>query len=186
MGPAMATAVSAMILGIGAAQLSMISGTSYEGGSSGSTGASAGATPSSATAGERSNTVDLARSQSAVGELGYSRGESGVGNANSFKPAFTGARYRASGGSTGYMVGEQGPELFMPDTPGTIVPAGETAGAGTPSNVNISIQALDSAGVEDILISQRANIISMIRESANQVGDTFLENVDTVSDGATY
>jgi hypothetical protein len=186
MGPAMATAVSAMILGIGAAQLSMISGTSYEGGSSGSTGASAGSTPSSATAGERSNTVDLARSQSAVGELGYSRGESGVGNANSFKPAFTGARYRASGGSTGYMVGEQGPELFMPDTPGTIVPAGETAGAGTPSNVNISIQALDSAGVEDILISQRANIISMIRESANQVGDTFLENVDTVSDGATY
>ena len=184
-GPTMATAVSAMILGIGAAQLSMISGTTYEGGAS-SADAGAGGGARSATAGERSNTVDLARSQSAVGELGYARGESGVGDANSFKPAFTGARYRAAGGSTGYMVGEQGPELFMPDTPGTIIPAGETAGAGTPSNVNISIQALDSAGVEDILVSQRANIISMIRESANQVGDTFLENVDTVSDGATY
>ena len=126
------------------------------------------------------------KTQSAVGELGYARGEEGVGDANSFKPAFTGARYRASGGSAGFIVGEQGPELFMPDTPGSIVSAGDTESAGGSSNVNISIQALDASGVEDILVSQRANIISMIRESANQVGDTFLENVDTTGDGATY
>ena len=136
--------------------------------------------------GERSNSVDLSKSQSAVGELGYARGREGLGNANNFKPAFTGARYRAAGGSTGFMVGEQGPELFMPDTPGTIVPAGDTAAAGgAGSNVSFNISAMDSAGVEDVLIRQRANIIAMIRESANQVGDTFLENVDTASEGAS-
>ena len=173
-----------MLIALGAAQLAAIASTSYEGG-----GASAPSAPpknSSVSQGERSNTVDLAKSQSAVGELGYARGREGLGNANNFKPAFTGARYRAAGGSTGFMVGEQGPELFMPDTPGTIVPAGDTAAAGgAGSNVSFNISAMDSAGVEDVLIRQRANIIAMIRESANQVGDTFLENVDTASEGAT-
>ena len=74
----------------------------------------------------------------------------------------------------------------MPDTPGTIVPAGDTAAASGTSNVNISIQALDASSVEEVMLAQRANIIGMIRESANQVGDTFLENVDTASEGATY
>lgn len=174
----------AMFAAMGAMQLQTISSQKYEGAGS-SAGAAAPPTPSVGV-GERSNTVDLAQSKSATGELGYARGESGVGNINNFKPAFTGARYRAAGGSTGYMVGEQGPELFMPDTPGTIVPAGDTAAAGeVGGTVNFNISALDSAGVEDVLIRQRANIISMIRESANQVGDTFLENVDTVGDGAT-
>lgn len=173
-----------MMVALGAAQIAAIASSTYEGG--GTSADSAPAKPSSISAGERSNTVDLARSQSAVGELGYARGESGTGDANSFKPAFTGARYRAAGGSAGYVVGEQGPELFMPDTPGTIVPAGDAAAAGGTSNVNISIQALDASSVEEVMLAQRANIIGMIRESANQVGDTFLENVDTASEGATY
>jgi hypothetical protein len=173
-----------MMVTLGAAQLAAIASATYEGG--GTSADSAPAKPSSISAGERSNTVDLAKSQSAVGELGYARGESGTGDANSFKPAFTGARYRAAGGSAGYVVGEQGPELFMPDTPGTIVPAGDAAAAGGTSNVNISIQALDASSVEEVMLAQRANIIGMIRESANQVGDTFLENVDTASEGATY
>ena len=175
----------ATMVTLGALQIAAIASTSYEGGGPGIESSGAGKN-SSVSVGERENTVDLSKSQSAVGELGYARGEDGVGDANSFKPAFTGARYRASGGSAGFIVGEQGPELFMPDTPGSIVSAGDTESAGGSSNVNISIQALDASGVEDILVSQRANIISMIRESANQVGDTFLENVDTTGDGATY
>ena len=74
----------------------------------------------------------------------------------------------------------------MPEVPGTVVPSGDVQGAPSPSNVNINISAIDAAGVEDVLMNQRANIISMIRESANQVGETFLENVDTVSEGARY
>jgi len=176
----------AINLAMGLAQLAAIKSTSYEGGGSAASAGGAASSPSSVSQGERSNSVDLSKSQSAVGELGYARGREGLGNANNFKPAFTGARYRAAGGSTGFMVGEQGPELFMPDTPGTIVPAGDTAAAGgAGSNVSFNISAMDSAGVEDVLIRQRANIIAMIRESANQVGDTFLENVDTASEGAT-
>ena len=175
----------ATMVTLGALQLAAIASTSYEGGGPGIESSGAGKT-SSVSVGERESKVDLNKTQSAVGELGYARGEDGVGDANSFKPAFTGARYRASGGSAGFIVGEQGPELFMPDTPGSIVSAGDTESAGGSSNVNISIQALDASGVEDILVSQRANIIAMIRESANQVGDTFLENVDTTGDGATY
>jgi hypothetical protein len=172
--------IAAAVIAMGMAQIAIISKMKYDGGDT-----TAPPTPT-ASVGERNPTVDLAQSSSAVGELGYARGEEGVGNAQNFKPAFSGARYRAAGGSVGYVVGEQGPELFMPDTPGTIVPADDTAEATAPaSNVNINISAIDAAGVEDVLLSQRGNIIAMIRESANQVGDTFLEKVDTISEGAT-
>ena len=50
--------------------------------------------------------------------------------------------------------------------------------APTPVNANINISAIDAAGVEDVLISQRGNIISMIREAANAQGNTFLEEVN--------
>ena len=161
---------------MGMAQLAAIAGTSYEGGGS---IASAGGDRGGVSVGERKNSVDLASSKGAVGELGYMRGGSGTGNASNFKPAFTGARYRAAGGSVGYMVGEQGPELFMPEVPGNIVPAGETETIqeGT-TNLNFSITALDAAGVEEVLSGQRGNIIRMIRETANDAGETFLEGLN--------
>ena len=178
--------MAGLVGAMGAMQIAAIRKQTYDGGGGGAA-ASAAKKPSSVSMGERGGSVDLANSSSgAVGELGYARGKDGVGGINNFKPAFTGARYRASGGSAGYIVGEQGPELFMPDTPGNIVSAGDTASGGGSSNVNISISAIDAAGVEDVLQAQRANIIGMIRESANQVGETFLENVDTISEGARY
>jgi len=177
--------LAGLVGAMGAMQIATIRKQTYDGGGGG--GGSPAKKPSSVSMGERGGSVDLANSSSgAVGELGYARGKDGVGGINNFKPAFTGARYRASGGSAGYIVGEQGPELFMPDTPGNIVSAGDTAAGGGSSNVNISISAIDAAGVEDVLQAQRANIIGMIRESANQVGETFLENVDTISEGARY
>ena len=97
-----------MAIALGAMQLSAIASTSYEGG-----GSVADAGKSDVSVGERSNTVDLAKSKSAVGELGYSRGGMGTGGMSNFKPAFTGARYRAVGGSTGFVVGEQGPESYL-------------------------------------------------------------------------
>ena len=107
------------------------------------------------------------------------RGGEGTGNANNFQPAFTGYKPRAAGGPAGFVVGEQGPELFVPQMAGSITPAGETADTqGTPSNVNFTIQAVDAAGVEELLINQRANIISMIRDAANEQGQLFLEGID--------
>lgn len=158
---------------MGAAQLAIIAGTSYQGGSSGGGEVSA---PSAVNMGERSNTVDLGKGNNAGGELAYMRGESGIGTgATNFKPtsAFSGYKNRSAGG---YIVGEQGPEIFMPETPGEIIPAGRSMG-GAPANVNFNISAVDATGVEDVLIRQKGHIIRMIREAANEHGDTFLESV---------
>ena len=172
----LAFTMAGIIGAMGAAQLAIIAGTSYQGGSS-SAGASV---PSAVSLGKRQTSVDVARSQSVAGEIGYFRGQSGMGGPEGFKPSFMGGRYRAAGGETvGYTVGEQGPELFVPDRPGTIVPADNTANMmGASTNVTFSINAIDAQGVEDVLMSQRGNIIGMIRDAANSYGEPFLEVVN--------
>jgi hypothetical protein len=168
--------LAGMVGAMGLAQLAMIKSSTFQGGGG---GASAPSAPSALSVGGRQNNVDFAKTQGGGGELGYMRGGQGVGNANNFQPAFTGYKNRAAGGPAGFVVGEQGPELFVPEVPGSIVPAGEAADTqGTPSNVNFTIQAVDAAGVEELLINQRANIISMIRDAANEQGQLFLEGID--------
>ena len=170
-----AAAVAAMIGVFGAAQIAIISGMTYQGGAGGGVGAG----PSGLAIGKRAQSSDLSKSQSARGELAYFRGARGTGGAENFTPAFYGKRNRAVGGPTGFVVGEQGPELFMPDRPGTIVPADDTAAmAQGVGNVNISINAIDASGVEEVLTQQQGNIIAMIRQAANQTGEDFLEDVD--------
>ena len=167
-------ALAGMVAAMGAQQLSMISGMTFQGGAS-----SAPAAPSQIAVGSRNASVDLAKGQNAGGELAYARGEQGIGSGmTDFKPtsAFAGYKHRAGGG---YVVGEQGPELFMPDTPGQIIPSGQ--GTGGQTNVNFSISAVDATGVEDLLMNQRGNIIGMIREAANEHGEMFLEGVQEKS-----
>ena len=162
---------------MGAIQLATIASTSYKGGSSSAPSASM---PSQVAVGSRSASVDLARGNNAGGEQAYMRGEQGTGSSmTNFRPAFTGAKYRASGGETaGFMVGEQGPEMFIPDRAGRIAPAGETANMNNaPTHINFAISAVDSQGVEELLINQKGNIIKMIREAANEHGEFFLEAV---------
>jgi hypothetical protein len=162
-----------LVMAMGAKQLQLISSTQYQ---SSSASTASAATPS-ISMGSRSNTVDLAKGNNQGGETSYMRGASGQGGMQNFTPAFTGYKNRASGGNTGFVVGEQGPELFVPEVPGNIVPAGQTAAGGAPTNVNFSIQAVDAEGIEDLLMNQRANIIRMIREAANEQGELFLEQV---------
>ncbi len=165
----------ALFAALGAAQLKVIAGSSYQGGGAGSA-PSAPAEPSAISMGSRNNKVDISSGRgNAAGELAYLRGARGSGSgAHDFRPAFAGARYRAGGG---YVVGEQGPELFMPGVPGQIIPSGR--GAGGQTSVNFTINAVDAAGIEEVLVSQRGNIIGMIRESANEYGTDFLEDVET-------
>jgi len=180
-GPALGAAAAAVISAIGAAQLAAIASTSFEGGSGGVPNSG----PSKIALGERSSTIDVARSRSPAGELAYLRGEQGVGNTGAANyvpiPSFTG---RATGGNTAFMVGEQGPELFIPDRPGTIVPADETEKVGGQLNVNFSINTIDTQGMQDALVKQRGNIIGMIREAANSRGELFLENINIREDDA--
>jgi len=177
--PAVFSGVLGMLNGItlalGAAQIALIASTSYQGG--GSVGGSAGGA-TSVSVGERKSSVDMAKSQGAAGELAYFRGGQGQGGPENFTPAFAGYKNRAEGGNTAFMVGEQGPELFVPERPGTIVPNDDVQPQATPINANINISAVDAAGVEDVLMNQRGNIISMIREAANAQGNTFLEDIN--------
>lgn len=171
---------SALAAVIGAAQIAVISGQTFQGG-----GGSAPSAPSKVSVGNRQNTVDLARAKSPSGELAYARGASGTGQGmTNYSPtgAFSGMKYRANGGNTAFMVGEQGPELFVPETPGTIMPSDETETMGAPLNVNFTVNAMDTIAMEDMLLNQRGNIIGMIREAANASGETFIESVNVMSD----
>ncbi len=173
-GPALAAAAAAAAIALGMKQVQMIQSQTMDGG-----GAGGMSGPTAVSVGQRGSGIDIAKSQSARGELGYMRGDRGTGGPENFKPAFAGARYRAAGGETaGYVVGEQGPELFVPNAPGTIVPNDDMP-TGTPINATFNINTIDASGVEDILVSQRGNIIGMIREGANSYGKGFLEEVDT-------
>lgn len=170
LGPIVGAIMGTVIAALGAKQISLIKGTTYDGG--GGSPSVGGAGSAGVQVGQRSNTVDLAKANNPGGELAYARGDAGAGNMSDFKPAFTGYKHRAAGG---YVVGEQGPELFVPETPGEIIPSGKQVGGQT--NINFSISAVDAAGVEDLLINQRGNIIGMIREAANEHGELFLESV---------
>ena len=45
-------------------------------------------------------------------------------------------------------------------------------------NASFNIQALDSNGVQDILVAQKGNIIKMLREASNASGKSFMEDVN--------
>jgi len=168
-----------MTLALGAAQIAMIAKTKFNGGGTG-----VGSAPKTAMSiGKRANSVDVSRGANS-GELSYLRGGRGSGtNANNFTPSggMTGKKGYAAGGE-GILVGEQGPEIMMPSQKVDVIPNDRLGGGA--QNINFSINAVDAAGVEDLLINQRGNIIRMIREAANDTGERFLETVDTQTYGS--
>jgi len=173
--------VGKMILmgALGAAQLAIIASSKYEGASTTSTAVSM---PSNLSIGKRTDTVDLAKGSNANagGEVGYLRGSEGTGsNASNYRTvgsAYGGELMRGYG-NRGFVVGEKGPEVITPETPISVTPANDV-GSTQPINANFTIQALDSHGVQDILVSQKGNIIKMLREAANASGKTFMEDVN--------
>jgi tape measure domain-containing protein len=72
------------------------------------------------------------------------------------------------GGQT-YMVGESGPELFTPATTGSITRNGDLGG-DSPVNVTFNIMANDTAGFDDLLLSRRGLIRSVISDAMLESG----------------
>jgi hypothetical protein len=64
-------------------------------------------------------------------------------------------------------VGERGRELFIPSSNGTIVPNQDLGGG---SNITFNIQANDVRGIRELLIDNRATIINLVNQGANQKG----------------
>jgi hypothetical protein len=161
---------------LGAAQIAIIGSTQYDGG----TARSASASPSSLSIGRRNDSVNLASgpNASAGGESAFLRGGSGTGtNASNFIGSAYGGNLMRGFGNTGFVVGEKGPEVITPETPINVTPANENS-ASSPVNATINIQAIDSQGVQDVLVSQKGNIIQMLRQAANANGQRFLEDVN--------
>ena len=85
------------------------------------------------------------------------------------------AKGGAVSGKTPIIVGEKGPELFVPNTAGQIINnqrASEMAMAGGQGSVNInfSIEATDSRGFDELLTSRKNQIVAMISQAMNQKG----------------
>jgi len=69
-----------------------------------------------------------------------------------------------------YMVGEQGPELFVPNSSGQITQSARGTGGGGNTNVNFTINATDVRGVKELLIDNRATIVNVINSALNEKG----------------
>lgn len=177
-GPIVAGVMAGIVGAAGLAQIAIISGTQYES----SYSPKQASMPSTLSIGKRSDTVDLARgpNANAGGEVAYLRGSEGTGsNASNYRTvgsAYGGELMRGYG-NRGFVVGEKGPEVITPETPISVTPANDV-GQAQAINAHINIQALDSQGVQDVLVSQKGNIIKMLRQAANASGKTFMEDVN--------
>ncbi len=97
----------------------------------------------------------------------------GLGAVQIAKIANTQYQGRAGGGSVNkdqaYMVGEKGPEMFVPSGSGKIVPNNQM-GSGQPVNVNFNINTVDARGFNELLVNSRGVIINMINSAVNEKG----------------
>ncbi|MEE8597843.1 MAG: phage tail tape measure protein [bacterium] len=91
-------------------------------------------------------------------------------------------RYRALGGpvssKTPYMVGEQGPEIFVPNAPGYIIPNNDMKKTKKPSkeenenvklevNVSFNIKSFDANEAKNAIMNQAQTIGEIVRRSIN-------------------
>ena len=73
-----------------------------------------------------------------------------------------------------YIVGEAGPEMFVPDTSGTVVPNNQMgAEIGGEVTVNFNINAVDATSFDELLLSRRGLIIGTIQEAFRGQGRRF-------------
>ena len=67
------------------------------------------------------------------------------------------------------VIGEKGPELFVPSVAGTIIP-NNMLGGGQPVNVNFNINTVDARGFNELLVNSRGVIVNMINSAVNEKG----------------
>jgi hypothetical protein len=69
------------------------------------------------------------------------------------------------------VVGEQGPELFIPNQTGQITQSARgTGGMGGATTVNFNISATDVKGVKELLLDNRATIVNAVNSALNEKG----------------
>ena len=102
-------------------------------------------------------------------------GFSGGGSIFSMIGSFFGKK--ASGGAVSkgqpVVVGERGPEMFVPNSSGQITQSARGTGGGA-VNVNFTINTIDSRGFDEALVENRATITGIINNALAEKGRTEL------------
>ncbi|WP_353209889.1 phage tail tape measure C-terminal domain-containing protein, partial [Sphingorhabdus sp.] len=101
---------------------------------------------------------------------------------------FLSGLFKADGGPVAggqpYIVGEQGPEWFVPNGAGTIVPNGKSAGttsspgnsdsstatAQAPININFSVRAMDARSFQSAMVQNKAVVVGIVNQALNMRG----------------
>jgi len=68
------------------------------------------------------------------------------------------------------IVGEAGPELFIPDQAGTVVPNNQLGMGGKPVTVNFNINTVDARGFNELLVNSRGVLVNIINQAVNEKG----------------
>jgi hypothetical protein len=72
-------------------------------------------------------------------------------------------------GGDSYLVGENGPEIFTPATSGRVT-RNDQIGGGQPVEINFTINAIDSQGIDQVLVERRSVIQQIISDSMMEAG----------------
>jgi hypothetical protein len=75
---------------------------------------------------------------------------------------------------TPILVGEQGPELFVPNQTGQITQNARGTGTGGGTTVNFNINTVDASGFEELLVRSRGTITQLINNAVNERGQESL------------
>jgi len=79
----------------------------------------------------------------------------------------------ASGGAVSkgnpILVGENGPEMFVPNQSGQITQSARGTGGGS-TTVNFNINTVDARGFDELLTQSRGTITQLINQAVNERG----------------
>ena len=96
--------------------------------------------------------------------------------------SFLSGLFKADGGpvSSGqpYIVGEEGPEWFVPNGSGTILPndsaptmaGGAGGGSQGPININFSVRAMDARSFQSAMVQNKAVVVGIVNQALNMRG----------------
>jgi phage-related minor tail protein len=68
-----------------------------------------------------------------------------------------------------YVVGENGPEMFVPNSTGQITQNARGTNGGA-TTVNFNINTVDASGFEELLVRSRGTITQLINSAVNERG----------------
>jgi lambda family phage tail tape measure protein len=95
--------------------------------------------------------------------------------------SFLSGLFKADGGPVSggqpYVVGEQGPEWFVPNGAGTILPNGtapatsaSSSGSQGAVNINFNVQAMDARSFQSAMVQNKAVVVGIVNQALNMRG----------------